>query len=325
VPAAAVAVETGTLYVGAATGTAVLLRDATAGACARYIFNVRASYAQEARATLELFQAKGITSYENLISFDQDDSYGQSGYDGLLAGYRDLYGSDPAGSIARFRYTRNDDTSVPAQAVAMEAYLAQRLQAQSGTVTVGIFMTDTYGAATTLIQHVRNWQYANDSQQTSLEKATRLKLYFSNMSFANADAMAERLVALGNVQTPSGLVPYTDGVLVSQVVPNFDEDTSDAIVAYKQRVSTPSYMSLEGYISARVLIAALLAHEGPFTSDGLRETLETAQLDIGLAGTFGFASDRQFSDTVWGTALQPNGKYRTLYSWRQGQAIDIAY
>ena len=46
VRAAPIVVETGTLYFGAFTGATAMLRDTKAGPCAKYIFNVRASYAQ---------------------------------------------------------------------------------------------------------------------------------------------------------------------------------------------------------------------------------------------------------------------------------------
>jgi hypothetical protein len=52
---APIALETGTMVFGAFTGASKILRDTLAGPCSRYIFNVRGSYAQEARATLESF------------------------------------------------------------------------------------------------------------------------------------------------------------------------------------------------------------------------------------------------------------------------------
>ena len=56
VRAAPVAVETGTIFFGAFTGAATILRDDRAAQCRAFIFNVRASYAQEARATMEFFR-----------------------------------------------------------------------------------------------------------------------------------------------------------------------------------------------------------------------------------------------------------------------------
>ena len=60
-----------------------------------YIFNVRASYADEANATLQHFLSPGIgvTDYEHLISFDQHDTFGNAGYNGLVAAWMALKGS----------------------------------------------------------------------------------------------------------------------------------------------------------------------------------------------------------------------------------------
>src|SRR5580698_4641120 len=110
VRAAPVSLETGTIFFGAFTGATTILRDTTAGACAKYIFNVRASYADEARATLEYFFLESVPDYQHLVSFDQNDSFGQAGYSGLVAAYTAIKGSFPATAdatnpIARLRYT----------------------------------------------------------------------------------------------------------------------------------------------------------------------------------------------------------------------------
>ncbi len=334
VRAAPVAVESGTIYFGAFTGAQTILRDMQAGACGRYIFNVRASYAQEAYATLELFRKKGVIGHKSLISFDQNDSFGQAGYDGLTTAYVQQMGNfpssaDPTNPIVRFRYTRNDDASVPAQAMAAEAYLTQLLANQSGTVTVGVLMTDTYGAGAEFIKHVRTWQYADDGQQTALQKATRLRLYFSNVSFVGPNALAQRLVASGIVATPSGPVALAEGVVVSQVVPNYQNDSSDVVSDYNRAIAAhgeqPSFTSLEGYISARVFIAGLLAHEGPFTPDALLQTFEQLPpLALGLGATAGFSSsNHQYSSSVWGTTIQSDGSFKNLYFWSEGNSIQF--
>ena len=332
VRAAPIAVETGTVFFGAFTGASTVLRDATCADCGKYIFNVRASYAQEARATMELFKNRQISSYKNMISFDQNDSYGQSGYDGLVQAYKDVFGSFPGSAddtnpIARFRYTRNDDTSVPVQAASAESYIADILENTSGTVTIGVMMTDTYGAGGDFIIALRNWQFANDSQQTNLMKATRLKLVFSNVSFVGPDALSEKLVAAGTV--PNSTIKYTQDVVVSQVVPNYQSDASDVVTSYMTLIAakgaTPGFTSLEGYVSARVFIAGLLAHKGPFTADSLVETFETLpDLSLGVGATSGFSqSNHQYSNSVWGTSIQPDGSFKNLYFWSVGQSIQF--
>ena len=146
--------------------------------------------------------------YQHIISFDQNDSFGQAGYSGLVAAYTAIKGSfgpsaDPTNPIARFRYTRNDTTSVPAQVTGAAAYIAQLLAADSAPHTIGIMMTDTYGAAVDFITGLRQWQFAADAQQASLQKATRLTLLFSNVSFVGPNALAAGLKSAGH---PPGAV-----------------------------------------------------------------------------------------------------------------------
>lgn len=328
VRAAPVALEAQTLFFGAFTGAQTILRDTEAGPCAKYIFNVRASYAQEARATVEYFKYRGVASYQAMISFDQNDTFGQAGYDGLVQGYKDVIGAfpgsaDPTNPIVRFRYARNDDTSVPAQALAAEAYIANLLGSGSNTVNVGVMMTDTYGAGAQFIQLLRQWQF--DGQQTTLMKPTRLKLYFSNVSFVGPNALSDRLVQAGSI---SGM-PYTQDVVVSQVVPNYQSDSSDVVASYNKLIAaggdTGDFTSLEGYISARVFIAGLAKHEGPFTPDALITTFEgLPDLGLGIGATSGFAAtNHQYSSSVWGTSIQPDGKFKNLYFWSAGIPIQF--
>jgi ABC-type branched-subunit amino acid transport system substrate-binding protein len=340
VRAAPVVVETGAVFFGAFTGAATILRDDKCGECKKFIFNVRASYAQEARATLEFFKRKQVggttTNYENLISFDQNDTFGQAGYDGLVQAYKDLIGAfpttaDPTTPIKRFRYARNDDTSVPAQAAAAQTYLATLLQQQTGTVTVGVMMTDTYGAATEFITRLRVWQNANDSEQTSLQKATRLKLYFSNVSFVGPNALSDRLKGAGTytVFGTNQQASYADGVVVSQVVPNYQSDNSDVVSKYNQLIEAsgkqPGFTSLEGYISARIFIAGLEKHKGPFTHESLVADFESlGDIGLGIGAASGFKPENhQYSQSVWGTVIQADGTFRNLYFWAQGIPIQF--
>ncbi len=332
VRSAPVAVETGSLFFGAFTGASKVLRDGTAGACSRYIFNVRASYAQEARSTLEYFWKLHVPDVRHVVSFDQNDSFGQAGYDGLTAAYA---ATKPAGSpatdppITRFRYTRDDETSVPAQVDATTRYLAQLLAGDTAPHVVGIFMTDTYGPALKYIQGVRDWQYANDAEQTATQKGTRLTIYFSNVSFVGPNSLASRLVAAGSVTTPKGSKPYSDGVFVSQVIPNYQTDNSEAVVTYKKALDAaglgPSFTSLEGYIAARVFVAGLAAHAGPFTPDALIGTFEQLPpLNLGLGASSGFSHDNHnYSKSVFGTAINPDGSFSDRYFWSDGSAIQL--
>ena len=335
VRSAPIALETGTLFFGAFTGASKLLRDGLAGPCHRDVFNVRASYAAEARAALEFFFDAKVPDAAHLLSFDQNDAFGQAGYDGLVAAYQAIKGgftpapADAATPIPRFRYTRDDQTSVPAQVSAAAAYLGKLLAGDGKSHTVGVFMTDTYGPATTFITQLRQWQYGNGPDQGALQMATRLTLHFVNVSFVGPNALAARLKSAGSIATPGGAAPYSANVVLSQVVPNYQSDSSDVVQAYQKLVqasgASAGFTSLEGYVAARVFIAGLLTHHGLFTPEALVATFEQLpDLSLGLGASAGFSpSDHDYSKSVWGTTLAADGTFQNRYFWTEGTPLQL--
>jgi ABC-type branched-subunit amino acid transport system substrate-binding protein len=328
---APIAVETGTLFFGPFTGASTMLRDGTAQGCSRYIFNVRASYAQEARATAEFFKRRGVPDAAHVVSFDQNDSFGQAGYNGLVSALQALGFAAPPGSSAvepgaRFRYERDEEASVPAQIELATKYLQDLLDGSPGAHVVGVFMTDTYGPATQFIQGVRVWQYDAGLQS---DKATRLRLIFSNVSFVGPDELARRLKEAGAIASAEGSRPLTDGVYVSQVVPNYLTDNSDAVRIYRdalrKRNLPPSFTSLEGYVAARVFLAGLLASAASSSTDALIEALETMPpVPLGLGPNARFdANNHQYSKSVWGTALGADGAFVDTYVWTDGTPLQL--
>ncbi len=329
VRSAPVIVETGTLYFGAFTGAAAMLRDDKSGPCKKYIFNVRASYGQEARATLEYFFARGVADDAHLISFDQNDTFGDAGYNGLVAAYQAVRNTPP--NIKRFRYTRDDLNSVPAQANATIAALRALLDNPQPQHTVGILMTDTYGPGSQYIKLLKDWLYASDNDQNPpVSKASRLTLLFSNVSFVGPNSLATRIRDFGNISTPSGPKPYSENVFVSQVVPNYERDNSDAVLAYRKLIqptgAPPTYTSFEGYVAGRIFIEGLKNNPGAMTSANLVTSFESlATLNIGLGGFVGFsAASHQASKSVWGTAINPDGSFADKYFWSDGAKIQLA-
>ena len=99
---------------------------------------------------------------------------------------------------------------------------------------------------------------------------------FVAISFVGANALAKELGAEGN------------GVIVSQVVP-FPWDKSLQLVADYRAAEqaldprlTPDFVSLEGYLSGRLVAAVLeLAGENPTRADLLRLIGEVGRFDIG--------------------------------------------
>jgi branched-chain amino acid transport system substrate-binding protein len=80
---------------------------------------------------------------------------------------------------------------------------------------------------------------------------------------------------------------YATGVIVTQVVPAVDGHSS-LVLDYKSALAkyspgdAPDYVSLEGYVDATVLIAALWHNGAQLDSEGLVGTLENLR-DLDLA------------------------------------------
>ena len=136
-------------------------------------------------------------------------------------------------------------------------------------------------------------------------------MLYSNTSFVGSTALAEELKLLGP--------RYTTGAIVTQVVPAVS-GYSSAVLEYKNALAkyfpgeAPDYVSLEGYVSANVLIHALKRAGPQLDTEKLIDALEnTRNLDLGLGTqlTFGRA-EHQASHKIWGTALDETGKYQAI-------------
>jgi len=125
---------------------------------------------------------------------------------------------------------------------------------------------------------------------------------FVNISFVGAIALAKEL-------GPDG-----KGVVVSQVVP-FPWDTSLRVVADYQAAikATPDFVSLEGYLVGRLVIAALDKAGAQPTREGLLKTIkDTGKFDIGgLAMTFG-PTKNEGLDEVFLTVIQRDGSFKPV-------------
>jgi Periplasmic binding protein/Resolvase, N terminal domain len=103
------ALERKALFFGAFTGAGLLRRDPPD----RYVFNYRASYAEETDAVVRyLVKIRGVRP-EQIAVFAQQDAYGDSGFAGVAKAMRALRGANE-GAILRLDYKRNtvdvDDT-----------------------------------------------------------------------------------------------------------------------------------------------------------------------------------------------------------------------
>jgi ABC-type branched-subunit amino acid transport system substrate-binding protein len=268
------------IFFGAFTGAGILRRDPPD----RYVFNYRASYAEETSATMRyLVEVKRIKP-EEIAVFAQQDGYGDSGFAGVAKMLR-KYDRDPDKSL-RTGYKRN--TSDVDEAVNAVLSSRQRIRA--------VIMVPTYKAAAKFVDKV---------------KAQRPDMIFTSVSFVGALALADELVSYGP--------KVAEGVIVTQVVP-LPTSRSTATLRYQELLpkysvgEKPEFISLEGYLAASLMIEGLKRAGPDFTTESLVDTLESMRgLDLGIGTTLGFGmSEHQASHKVWGTILDGQGQYQSL-------------
>ena len=112
---------------------------------------------------------------------------------------------------------------------------------------------------------------------------------------------------------------YASGIIVTQVVPAV-EGHSSLVLDYKSALTKyfpgqePDYVSLEGYVDAKILVAALHRNGRELDTERLVATLEDLQdFDIGLGTPVTFSrSEHQGVHKVWGTQLDEAAHYQSF-------------
>ena len=275
------ALERKMLFFGAFTGASLLRRDPPD----RYVFNYRASYAEETDAVVRyLVKVRGLRP-DQIAVFAQQDAYGDSGFAGVAKAMRALGGGDES-AILRLNYKRN--TVDVDDAVA-------RLRAHKIPIKA-IVMVPTYRAAAKFIEKTR------DLYPTMI---------YTNVSFVGSTSLADELMLLGP--------RYANGVIVTQVVPAVDSYAS-TVLKYKTALAKyfpgvpPDYVSLEGYVAGSVLLEGLKRVGPQLDTEKLVEALETVRdFDMGLGALISFGpTEHQGSHKVWGTQLNEYGRYQAI-------------
>jgi branched-chain amino acid transport system substrate-binding protein len=276
-------------FFGAFTGAGLLRNDPPD----RYVFNYRASYAEETAAVVNYLVKVRRLLPEQIAVFAQQDAYGDAGFAGVEKAVRSLQGGNES-PILRLNYQRNtvDVDDAVAQLQQRNAQLQQKRHAPIKAV----IMVPAYRAAAKFIEKTRDL-YPD--------------ITYTSVSFVGSTALADELMLLGK--------KYATGVIVTQVVPAVDGHSSLAL-DYKSALAkyfpgqAPDYVSLEGYVDASVLIAALQRNGAQLDTERLVGTMENLRdLDIGLGTPVIFSrSDHQAVHKVWGTQLDETGHYQPI-------------
>ena len=268
------------IFFGAFTGAGLLRSDPPD----RYVFNYRASYAEETAATVQYLVKVKRLKPSQIAVFAQQDAYGDAGFSGVAKAIRALGGDENA--ILRLHYQRNTvdvDEAVD--------------QLRKSRVPIrAVIMVPTYRAAAKFIEKTRDLFPG---------------MIYTSVSFVGSTALANELMLLGK--------RFANGVIVTQVVPALDGHSS-LVLDYKAALAKyfpgeqPDYVSLEGYVAANVLITALRRNGADLDTEKLVTTLENLRdLDIGLGTPVSYGrSEHQGVHKVWGTQIDDNGRYQPL-------------
>ncbi len=238
------------------------------------VMNVRASYFQETEAMVEHL-TKDLGASKIAIMY-QDDAFGQAG----LAGVKKALDKRQMQLAGEGTFERNT--------VAVKAALLaiKKVEPQA------VIMISPYKPAAEFIK---------------LAKQIKLDATFVNISFVGSDALAKELGPLGA------------GVVVTQVVP-FPKDAAIPVVGRYQASlkasapdAQPGFVSLEGYLVGRAIIAALEKVNGEPTRQGLIEAVQKAgTIDLGGFKLTYSPSSNRGSDHVFLTVIQADGSFKAV-------------
>src|SRR5450631_2910716 len=238
------------------------------------VVNIRASYGAEAESWI-----KHLTEdlhVRSVAIFYQDDSFGRDG----LAGVKLALKKRDMELTAEGTFERNTKA------------VGSALRTLKSAEPEAVVMVGTYGPCAEFIK---------------LAHKSGFNPIFVNISFVGADALAKELG------------PEGQGVIISQVVP-FPWDSSVKVVAdYRAAEKAldpglkPEFVSLEGYLSGR-LVAAALEQTGPnpTRADMLRVINDVGRFDIsGTIMTFG-PKTLDAPAKVFLTVIQPDGTFKAV-------------
>ncbi len=274
------ALERRALFFSAFTGANVVRRDPPD----RYVFNYRPSYAEETDAMVRYLVKRRRIPPRQIAVFAQQDSYGEAGFAGVAKAFRSLGLKD--GTILRLTYPRN--TMEVDEAV-------NQLKLQKAPVKA-VIIVSTDRAAAKFIEKTRD---------------AFPGLLYGNVSAVGATSLAGELMLLGP--------RFTNGVIVTQIVPAVAGHSS-LVLEYKNALAKyspgeqPDYTSLEGYVSASVLIEALKRTGPQVDVEKLVDNLEAMNnFDLGLGAKLNFSrGEHQASHRIWGTALDETGIFQPI-------------
>ena len=242
------------------------------------VINVRASYFQETEAMVEHL-TKDLELTRIAILF-QDDAFGRAG----LAGVQKALSRRSMTLVSEGIFERN--TTAVKRAL---------LNIRAGNPEA-VIMVGPYEPCAAFIK---------------LARQLKLKTLFVNISFVGSNALAKALGRDGA------------GVVVTQVVP-FPADESVPLIARYQAAlravepgAEPGFVTLEGYLVGRLVIAALERIPDVPTRSTLLKTINGNDFNLDGITLRYPVDDNQGSDEVYLTMIRADGSFQAITSLKE--------
>jgi ABC-type branched-subunit amino acid transport system substrate-binding protein len=265
-----------------------------------YVFNIRASYRQEMMALVDEFWRAGAREFG---VFYQIDAYGRSGTDGVARGLA-RRGATIAAEATYARGARFEEDMSLAVKTLREA-----------SVDV-VLCTGAYQGCAAFVRSARDLGW---------------NVPISNLSFVGSEALLGLLTEHGRKTGRD----YTRAIVNSQVVPSYDDLTLPGVSEYRALMDknnpaiphslrdpryTPrsySFIGLEGFINAKVIVEGLRRAGPHLTRRGFRQGLESLRgFDVGIGAPLSFGANRhQGLDSVYFTHVE-NDRWVPITDWK---------
>ncbi|OAI39830.1 ABC transporter substrate-binding protein [Planctomycetaceae bacterium SCGC AG-212-D15] len=231
-----------------------------------FVYNLRASYQLETKDLVDFFVK---VERKRVAVFYQVDAYGRTGWEGVrnaLAKHND------AKFVGEATYRRG---------VGFDESMREQVDILRATNPDAVISIGAYGPCAAFIRDARDAGW---------------NVPIANVSFVGSESMLRLLQKAGDKNGKD----YTRFLLNSQVVPNYN-DNLEAVREYREAMDKfdplpppefrgtdyvkekYSFVSLEGYLDAKVLTAILRKAKTPVERSGLRQAADSIKdLDLGI-------------------------------------------
>ena len=263
-----------------------------------FAFNLRASYRQETAGLVENFLATGR---RRIAVFYQADAYGRSGWAGVRAALEN-HGETIAGEATYQRGARFTGTMRAQVEILQKA-------SPDAVICVG-----AYAACAA---------FARDAIDLGL------RVPIANLSFVGSENLVN-LLSEGRDDPET----YTRWLVNSQVVPSYEDESVPAVREYRELMGRhdpqipeqfldepyeplpQSFVSLEGFMNAKLLSEIFRRFEGAPTRAGLEDAVFSIRdFDLGIGEQVSFGPDRrQGLQRVYYTVVE-EGRFVPLTDW----------